>query len=835
MKLNKYSKYLLLGIFAGSSLMGLAQDKKSKRSKKSAVADTTKKADVKPKINPNKKIKPYESIINKNFKSQKGLFAVHRYKDTTYFEISDSLLKRDIMVINRLSKAPGGYGMYAGEQLDEKTIRFEKGADSSLRIRYSLLLNEGDPNSAINKAVLRSNLNPLVASFPIVAYAKDSSSCIIDVSKFLLDANFINSIDPSVSLDKSLTTSVMKNPTVESIRVYPINVEIAISKTVTAKPTLFNTATPPVSFETNTSFVLLPETPMQRRFFDKRVGYFGYDYNTFNDAQHRAETKTFISRWRLEPKDADIEKWKKGELVEPKKPIVIYIDPATPKQWVQPLIDGISDWQVAFEKAGFKNAIIGKAWPENDTTMHIEDARYSMINYFPSEVANAYGPHIADPRSGEIIQTSIGWYHNVMDLLNRWYLVQAGANDPEARKGKFDDKLMGQLIRFVSSHEVGHTLGLRHNFGSSSKTPVDSLRSISYLKKNGHTASIMDYARFNYVAQPEDHIPQKYLFPKIGDYDQWAIEWGYKSSHAATAEEDEKIVKQWIVDRVGKNPRLWFGDGETKRGDPRVQTEDLGDNSMKASTYGIKNLKRILPNLKTWTYEKGGLYGNTGRTHIALIDQYYRYLNHVLSNVGGIYRTFRTEDEQLPVYTATPRKLQIEAIQFFDRELFTTPKWILNANIQDSDMDPTFDPKLNPTGANFVEDMQVKTLNTLLDASVLHQILASNVRFGKGTYTVTEHINGVHNSIWKELKSPSVKMDSYRRNLQKSYVGSLLEIMISKVGGANETDVYSIVKLELKRLQQNIKQAIPKTTEGLNKSHLMDLESRISKAINAKG
>ncbi len=824
----------MLAFLLSSSMLTLAQKSKRSKQAKHAAADTVKKADLKPKIDPNKKIKPYESIINKNFKTEKGLFAVHRYRDTVYFEISDSLLKRDIMVINRLSKAPGGYGMYAGEQLDEKTIQFEKGADSTLRIRYSLLLNEADPNSAINKAVLRSNLNPLVASFPIVAYSKDSSSCIIDVSKFLLDANFINSIDPGVSLDKELSSSFLKNAAIESIRTYPINLEIAISKTMMSKPQAGSTASVPVSLETNTSFVLLPKVPMQRRFFDKRVGYFGYDYNEFGDNQQRAEVKKFISRWRLEPKDADIDKWKKGVLVEPKKPIVIYIDPATPKQWVQPLIDGISDWQVAFEKAGFKNAIIGKPWPENDTTMHMDDIRYSMINYFPSEVANAYGPHIADPRSGEIIQTHIGWYHNVMDLLNRWYLIQAGATDPEARKGKFDDKLMGQLIRFVSSHEVGHTLGLRHNFGSSSKTPVDSLRNLNYLKKNGHTASIMDYARFNYVAQPEDHIPQQYLFPRIGDYDQWAIEWGYKSTHAANADEDQKIVKQWIVDRVGKNPRLWFGDGETRGGDPRVQTEDLGDNSMKASSYGIKNLKRILPNLKTWTYERGGLYGNMARTHVAVLDQYYRYLNHVLSNVGGIYRTYRSEDEKLPVYTATPRKLQIEAIQFFDKELFTTPKWILNANIQDMDMDPTFDPKKNPTGANFIEDMQVKTLNTLLDITVLHQILANNIRFGKGTYTVVEHLNGVHNSIWKELKSASVNMDSYRRNLQKSYVGALLDVIVTKSAGGTETDVYSIVKAELKSLQQNIKQAIPKTSETLNKYHLIDLESRISKAINTK-
>jgi hypothetical protein len=834
MKPTKYLNFLLILLLTSSAMIAGAQSRKSKRAAKNAAADTTKKVAPTPKINPLKKIKPYETVINKNFKTQRGLFTVHRYRDTTYFEISDSLLKRDIMVINRLSKVPGGYGMYAGEEVDEKMIQFVKGADSTVRIIYNLIISQADSTNAINKAVLRSNWNPMVAALPIVAYSKDSSSYVVDVSKFLLEANFINSMDPGVSLSKSLSMTVMRNVTVEAIRVYPINVEIAVSKSVNSVATK-DAASAPVTLETNTSFIILPKTPMQKRLFDPRVGYFTAQYNAFADDQHRAEVKEFITRWRLEPKDQDLGKWKSGQLVEPKKPIEIYIDPATPKQWVPFLIQGINDWQIAFEKAGFKNAIIGKAWPENDTTMHLDDARYSMLNYFPSEVANAYGPHIADPRSGEIIQTHIGWYHNVMDLLNRWYFIQAAAVDPKARTAKFDDALMGQLIRFVSSHEVGHTLGLRHNFGSSSKTPVDSLRNLNYLKKHGHTASIMDYARFNYVAQPEDHIPQQYLFPKIGEYDQWAIEWGYKSSFAKDTEEDKKIVANWITDRVNKNPRLWFGDGESKGGDPRCQTEDLGDNAMKASSLGIKNLKRIYPNLKAWSYEKGGLYGNMRRVHIEVINQYYRYLNHVLSNVGGFYRTYRSEDEIAAVFTATPRKLQQEAIQFFDKELFNTPYWLLNTKIVDLDLDPAFDAKQNPTAANFVKDFQVKTLNTLLDGPVLHQIIANNERFGAGTYTVTEHLKAIRASIWKELNTPTIKTDGYRRNLQKSYVAALMSLIVAQNPDATETDVSSIAKAELGAIRRNIKLAIPKATDNLTKYHLSDLESRIAKSLNIKG
>ena len=589
---------------------------------------------------PRTDLKSYANVITPRYQTQRGLFTVHQLRDTVYFEIPDSILHRDIMVINRLDKGPGGSGAYAGEELDEKTIQFEKGADSSIRIRYDLVISDADSTSAIYKAVVNSNLNPIVISFPIKAYGKDSASYVIDVSKFLKGPEFVNSIDQS-KLSKSIDAKQMKDFTIESIHAYPINVEISISKNGITKPTVLGAAPGPVSLVTHTSFIALPKEPLQRRFFDPRVGFFADECYEYGDEQQKTELRKFILRWRLEPREEDIKKWKRGELVEPAKPIVFYIDPATPKQWRKYLILGINDWQKAFEQAGFKNAIQGKEWPENDSTMHMDDARYSFVNYFPSDIANAYGPQIHDPRSGEIIQSHIGWYHNVMDLLHSWYMIQAAAVDPRARVPKFDEELMGQLIRFVSSHEVGHTLGLRHNFGSSSRTPVDSLRSKTWLEQHGHTASIMDYARFNYVAQPEDNIPEKDLFPRIGEYDRWAIEWGYKSSYAATAEEDKKLVNRWITERLAKNPRLWFGDGESKKGDPRCQTEDLGDNAMKASAYGIRNLQRILPNLPAWTHEEGGLYENLNEAYNALKDQFSSvYVAHVLKEyrAGSIIR-----------------------------------------------------------------------------------------------------------------------------------------------------------------------------------------------------
>ena len=355
-------------------------------------------------------------------------------------------------------------------------------------------------------------------SFPIKAFSPDSTAYVIDVSKFLKDKTFVNSIDPGSSISKSVNINGLRDFYIESVHAYPINVEISISKNTESRMPGLPPGSP-VTLETHTSFIELPEKPMEQRAWDPRVGFFADGVYAFDDRQQKTEERRFILRWRLEPRDEDREKWEHGELVEPKKPIVIYIDPSTPKQWRPYLIKGINDWQKAFEQAGFKNAIIGKEWPEYNPLMQMDDARYSFINYLPSETENAYGPNIHDPRSGEIIQTHIGWYHNVMQLLHDWYVVQAAAVDPRARHAEFDSELMGELIRFVSSHEVGHTLGLRHNFGSSSLTPVDSLRSKRYLDTHGHTASIMDYARiFDYVAQPEDLVPEyDLLSPESGN------------------------------------------------------------------------------------------------------------------------------------------------------------------------------------------------------------------------------------------------------------------------------------------------------------------------------
>jgi hypothetical protein len=415
---------------------------------------------------------------------------------------------------------------------------------------------------------------------------------------------------------------------------------------------------------------------MRPRFYDDRVSYINTSFTDFDADPQGVQDVSMVTRWRLDVKPSDLEKYKKGELVEPVKPIIYYIDPATPAKWIPYLIQGVKDWQKAFEKAGFKNAIIARVAPTDheDSTWSLEDARYSALVYKPSDIPNASGPHVHDPRTGEILESHINWYHNVMRLLRNWYLVQAGAIDPRAHKAVFSDSLMGQLIRFVSSHEVGHTLGLPHNMGASNATPVEKLRDHKWLLANGHTASIMDYARFNYVAQPEDNVGTEGIYPRINDYDNWAIEWGYRIYPDLTEAKEKELLNKLVIEK-NKNPRLRFlhADGM----DPRAQTEDLGDNAMKAGEYAIKNLKRIIPELPNWLKEDGKDYTTLEEVYNEVLLQFQRYMGHALTNIGGVYTDNKTTDQPGGVYSIVPKTVQKEALSFIQRNLFDTPTWLI--------------------------------------------------------------------------------------------------------------------------------------------------------------
>jgi hypothetical protein len=764
------------------------------------------------------------------------------------------------MAVTRFVRVPSnsgaGSGTYGGEATNQQTISFERGPNKNLFMRVITLVNVADSTNAIFTAVNNSNLNAIAAAFPIAAYGRDSASVVVDVTEYFKGDNQVVSISPAAKRVFNLSSLATDRSYIVHINTFPTNTEIRTVKTFNSTPSFGGAAPSPfpsarvpaataagaVTIELNTSMILLPKTPMAIRYWDRRVGYFPENYTAFSDAQQRVDATTFAVRWRLEPKDADVERWKRGELVEPKKPIIYYIDPATPAQWRPYLIAGINDWQKAFEAAGFKNAIMGKEWPTNEPTMSMEDARFSVLRYFASDVTNAYGPNVHDPRSGEILESHIGWYHNVMTLVHDWYMIQASAVDPNARKMKFDDSLMGELIRFVSSHEVGHTIGLLHNMGSSSKTPVEKLRDKAWVEANGHTASIMDYARFNYVAQPQDNITTKGLFPRIGDYDIWAIKWGYGYIPGSTEEEQKKASNKLIEETLSKNPRTYFGTYELGNpNDPRNQSEDLGDNSMKASEYGIKNLKYIVNNLSDWTKDETDLNRNISQMYGQLIGQYRRYMGHVTANIGGVYETFRTSAQAESVYEPTPKTRQKEAMSFLLTQLFETPTWLINRQI--------LNRINNPGSSDAVSTAQEGTLASLVSATRLNRMQTSTERFGaEKAYSALEMLTDLQNGIFSELKTKKAT-DHYRRSLQKSYVEKLNNILnpaganaitLAGFGGAgggsslSRSDAPSIARAQLMLLRTQIGAALPTITDRMTRIHLVDLQENIKDALDPK-
>lgn len=842
-------KYIIIPALLCLTVAVAAKHKDKKKKGKNAppvAAAPAKSADSSSTAN-KKGPKPYGKVITDKAVSKQGLFTVHKVDDRWFFEIPDSLLNREMIVTTRYSKTAAGGGIYAGEIENNQTILWEKGPNKNLFLRVVTTISMADSSNEIYKAVTNSNLNPIAEVFEIKAFGKDSNTVVIDVTDFFKGDNQPIGLGAFSKKRFNLSNQVNDRSYIQNINTYPINTEVRVVRTFNSTPSFMPQTTPSpfpsttfpaayatgaVTLEMNNSFVLLPKVPMQKRMYDPRVGFFADDYVVYNDKQQKVDNQVFAVRWRLEPKDEDIEKWKRGELVEPKKPIVYYIDPATPKKWRYYLIQGVNDWQKAFERAGYKNAIMGKEWDYNDSSLNLEDARYSVMRYLPSDVENAYGPNVHDPRSGEILESHIGWYHNVMKLVHDWYMVQASAVDPRAQKMEFDDELMGQLIRFVSSHEVGHTLGLRHNMGSSSRTPVELLRNKAWVEAHGHTASIMDYARFNYVAQPEDNISEVGLFPRIGEYDMWAIQWGYKSSMARTEEEDKKIVNKWVLDSLRANPRLWFGT-ESNPFDPRSQTEDLGDNSMKASEYGIKNLQRIVLNLPEWTKEDGDKYDNLRTMYGALVGQYNRYMNHVLKNVGGVYETPKSvEQAGEDVYEPTPKAIQQDAVSFLNKQLFETPTWLLNRTI--------LNKISNPVASESVSNVQVNVLNNLLSPMRLNRLATSSNRFNtKETYTLDNMMDDVKKGVWSELSAHKT-IDGYRRNLQKAHIEALIGLINPQApvqGGVNtrNTDVVSVARAQLVALKTQVAAAIPGISDKMSKYHLQDVSERIKRALDPKG
>ncbi len=760
-----------------------------------------------------------------------GLVGVSHHEKDWYFDVPDSLLGRRILAVTRFVNHTSGASEYGGEMLQSQMIYWEKASNGNLLLRVDPYTVHADGDDEIARAVRASSENPIIASLKPEKKSAPGCTRVKVTSLFEGDTQ---AFSLSARSKRAYNLGNLKGDAsfIESIRTYPINTEVTVTKTYTYSlpqggaggPARMSAILPAgleagvVTLVLNTSMVLLPEVPMQPRLFDARVGYFADGYTQFSDEQQAVERVRFIARWRLEARPEDVEKQKRGELVEPVKPIVYYIDPATPKQWRPYLIAGVNDWQKAFEQAGWKNAIRAEEWPEDNPDMSMEDARFSVIRYLASSTANAYGPNVHDPRSGEILESHIGWYHNVMTLVHDWYQVQVGAVDPRARSFKYDDELMGDLIRFVSSHEVGHTLGLRHNMGSSSFTPVEKLRDKEWVEKHGHTVSIMDYARFNYVAQPEDGIGKDGLYPRINDYDKWAIEYGYKPTEFKTPKEDHLYWNKVIIERLKDHPELWFG-GEGTDSDPRAQREDLGDDAVAASNYGIANLKRIIGKLPEWNAEEADQYENLSRMYTSLTGQYNRYLGHVSANIGGRFVTNHSiEQAGVDKYAPVPKERQKRALNWLNDNLFRKPSWLV--------AEPwIFNLTDRPDTYLYTLVNNVVSASNLLNIQKLSR-MEQFTTYGSDNYAPQEYLDDLAGMIFEELYKGRAT-DSYRRYLQRRYVTVALEVVNSPA--AETTDGRTLLLGQLLDIQKKAGKA--KSSDAATHAHWQSLAKQIEKGL----
>ena len=763
-------KKVLLAVLLLQSMVVFSQDKKTKK-KDAAKTENEAKKDSTAKGN----TAAYNDFI-KDAVTKDGLFKIHTIKEKIYFEIPNEVLGKDLLIVNKISSVPAqinNAGINKGMNYENKLIRFYKDEKNN-----KVWAKSFDPQISVNKkdniarSVRDNYVESIIEGFEIKTYGKDSAVVVQVNNVFNGTSKSFNNLFDNIGMGGSVRT---KDSYIEEVKSFPQNVVIKSQLTTQVSEGKTTAEKADLTVGTTTNIVLLPE-PMVGRFSDDRVGYFTTPKIYFSDKQQRVDNKELITRWRLEPKEQEVGKYLSGQLVEPKKPIVYYIDPATPKQWQQAIIDGVHDWNKAFEKAGFKNVISARLPDPEDKEFDVDDVRYSVITYAASSMANAMGPSVVDPRTGEILESDIIWWHNVMTLLQSWMRVQTGIIDPEARGNVFPDAKMANAIRFVSSHEVGHTFGLKHNMGSSFAYSVEDLRKPDFTEKMGGTApSIMDYARFNYVAQEGDGVKQ--ITPKIGVYDEFAINFGYRWTGKSSPEEELNITKSWI-DKHDGDPKYFYGEQQSETIDPRSQSEDLGNNAMKAGEYGIINLKKTIPNIIEWSTKDGETYEEAKAFYNQVINQWYVYNTHTLANIGGFYLTPLVKGSKMKSYIPVPYQTQKEALNFLKKNILTLPKWLFINPLKDV-LKPT---KNTPAGAveqspyNIFRERQAAILYNLMHDERLLRLLEAEFLQTEGNekiMTVVELFDDLRKFIFdKSLKNRSLTIAE--RMTQKNYVDALI-------------------------------------------------------------
>src|SRR5574338_1225384 len=713
--------------------------------------------------------RPYARVVTADAKTRNGLFKVHRINNRLLFEIPRKELNKDQLLVTEIAKTTLGVG-YGGQALGHRVLRWEHRENRVLLRGKSYEVIAGDTTSPVVGAVEAANVDAILAVFNVEAYGPDSSM-VVDVTRLFtqvpLELSPAQRISPRAQLDANRSF-------IERAVSFPDNVNVETTLTFNNPPApqgqggqnqpqrggfgQTGTTAPSATVVMSYSIHKLPEVPMMPRLCDNRVGYFSMSVMDYSRPDQKAAERCFIARYRLEKKDPE------SPLSEPVKQIVYYIDPATPKQWVPWLIKGIEDWKPAFEAAGFKNAIVGKEAPK-DADWSPEDARYSVVRWLPSTTENASGPNVHDPRSGEILNAHIQFYHNVMTLARTWYYTQAAAVDPRARTFPLPDSLMGRLLEYVLAHEVGHTLGFQHNMKASSYYAIDSVRNADFVRRMGHTPTLMDYSSFNYVAQPEDKIPVELLVPTIGPYDKWATHWGYAPIETAkTADDERKILDTWAREQDTK-PYLRFSTSGTFGSDPGEETEAVGDiDAVRATELGMKNLKRGMQWLEQATVKPLEDFDELGQLYDRMVGQWRTEMNHVVNLIGGARSQEKYGSQPGPRFTPISAARQKAAMKYLAANAFQTPTFLIDQNIL---------RKIESVGEiNRIERAQAGVLGNVLNDGrmsrlVEYQAMAENQ---DAAYSLADMLGDLRKAVWSELGSGSPKVDAYRRALQRAYV-----------------------------------------------------------------